>query len=212
MEMNNPDCQFTLGAKLKSARKNVGLTQTQLAEKLMISRQAVTKWESDKGLPDIENLKNLSHLLNVSIDYLLDDMGKIDLSVTRKKIDLSIYHYKRKINGRWMKKAGQKDLIVKENYPKAEIYYLLGEQVLTKKEKIVDNVLGFLFCAPFGIPQFLNGIKNTDKEFYLVNENGKQFLVTVTDDYIESRQFAQKIIDKTFIVGAFRFRICGLLK
>lgn len=212
METNNPEFRLTLGAKLKSARKSAGLTQTQLAEKLMVSRQAVTKWESDKGLPDIENLKNLSHLLNVSLDYLLDGEGKVDLSVTRKEINLNAYDYKRKFNGRWVKKAGKKDLIVKEHYPEAEIYYLLGERVLTKKEKIADNVLGFVFSAPFGIPQFLNSIKNTDKEFYLVNENNKQFLVTVTDDYIESRQFSQKITEKKFTVGEFNFRNCGLLK
>lgn len=103
-------------------------------------------------------------------------------------------------------------MIVKEHYPEAEIYYLLGDQVLTKKEKIADNVLGFVFSAPFGIPQFLNSIKNTDKEFYLVNENNKQFLVTVTDDYIESRQFSQKITEKKFTVGELNFRNCGLLK
>ena len=68
---NNPE--KTLGKKLKSARKEAGLTQEQLAVKLMVSRQAITKWEADKGMPDIENLKSLSQLLGVSIDYLLDN-------------------------------------------------------------------------------------------------------------------------------------------
>jgi DNA-binding XRE family transcriptional regulator len=40
----------TLGEKLKSARKSVGLTQEQLADKLMVLRQAITKWETDKGI------------------------------------------------------------------------------------------------------------------------------------------------------------------
>lgn len=50
---------MTLGEKIKEARKQAGLTQEQVAEKLMVSRQAVTKWETDKGIPDIENLKNI---------------------------------------------------------------------------------------------------------------------------------------------------------
>ena len=66
------ETDMTFGEKLKSARKSAGLTQEQLAEKLLVSRQAITKWEADKGLPDIENLRRLSMLLGVSIDYLLD--------------------------------------------------------------------------------------------------------------------------------------------
>ena len=57
---NNPE--KTLGKKLKSARKEAGLTQEQLAVKLMVSRQAITKWDADKGMPDIETLKSLSQL------------------------------------------------------------------------------------------------------------------------------------------------------
>lgn len=56
METNNKPIK-TLGEKLKEARKNVGLTQEQLAVKLRVSRQAITKWEADKEMPDIENLK-----------------------------------------------------------------------------------------------------------------------------------------------------------
>ena len=59
--------------KLKELRKKSGLTQEQLAEKLNVSRQAVTKWESGLGLPDIENLKNISLIFHVSTDPLLDN-------------------------------------------------------------------------------------------------------------------------------------------
>ena len=72
---------MTLGEKLKSARKNIGFTQEQLAERLLVSRQAVTKWEADKGTPDIENLKRLSKCLDVSVDYLLDNEESLNLSV-----------------------------------------------------------------------------------------------------------------------------------
>jgi transcriptional regulator with XRE-family HTH domain len=46
---------MTLGEKIKEARKQCGLTQEQLAEKMLLSRSAIAKWESDKGLPDVEN-------------------------------------------------------------------------------------------------------------------------------------------------------------
>lgn len=207
----NDETGITLGEKLKSARKRVGLTQEQLAEKLFVSRQAITKWEADKGMPDIENLKQLSKLLDISIDYLLDSGENIDLSVMREEINLDDYTYTRKFKGRWSKKTGKKDMIVREKYPNAEIHGLLGKQIVTKAEGIMDNVIGFLTDAPFGIPELLNGIKNIDKEFYLVNQSDKQFFVIVTDEFIESRQLAEKIVDKKFSIGNFSFVDCGII-
>ncbi|MCI8551029.1 MAG: helix-turn-helix transcriptional regulator [Lachnospiraceae bacterium] len=205
------DEKKTLGEKLKSARKSAGLTQEQLAEKLLVSRQAITKWEADKGMPDIENLKQLSKLLDISIDYLLDSGENIDLSVMREEINLDDYTYTRKFKGRWSKKSGKKDMVVLQKYPNAEIHGLLGKQILTKGEKIIDNAIGFLTNAPFGIPELLNGIKNTDKEFYLVNQSDKQFFVIVTDEFMESRQLAEKIADKKFSIGNFSFVDCGII-
>ena len=203
--------RMTFGEKLKSARKSAGLTQEQLAQKLLVSRQAITKWEAEKGMPDIENLKNISRILNVSIDYLLDSGEVIDLSVMREEIDLGKYTYSRSLKGRWSKKAGKKDMVVMEKYPDAEIHGLVGKQILTKGENTADHAIGFLTSAPFGIPEFLNGIKNSDKEFYLVNQFDKQFFVIVTDEFIESRQLAEKITDKQFSIGNFSFVDCGII-
>lgn len=49
------------------------------------------------------------------------------------------------------------------------------------------------------------------KEFYLVNLPDKQFLVTVTDEFIESRQLAEKITDKKFEIGNFSFAKCCMI-
>lgn len=57
--------------KLKTIRKQAGMSQEQLAEKLGVSRQAVTKWETDAGIPDIENIMAVSALFDISIDELL---------------------------------------------------------------------------------------------------------------------------------------------
>ena len=56
---------------LKQYRKENNLTQETLAEKLYVTKQAVSKWENDRGLPDIETYKDLSRLLGVSVDTLL---------------------------------------------------------------------------------------------------------------------------------------------
>lgn len=64
---------MTFAEKLKTIRKQAGFSQEQLAEKIGVSRQAVTKWETNAGIPDIENLMALSALFDSSIDELLSN-------------------------------------------------------------------------------------------------------------------------------------------
>lgn len=60
--------------RLIELRKQAGLSQESLAERLNISRQAISKWERGESTPDMDNLKVLGQIYNVSIDYLL--LGK----------------------------------------------------------------------------------------------------------------------------------------
>ncbi len=64
---------MTFAEKLKSIRKQAGMSQELLAEKLGVSRQAVTKWETDAGIPDMENMMAISTLFGISIDDLLSN-------------------------------------------------------------------------------------------------------------------------------------------
>ena len=192
---------MTLGEKIKEARKQCGLSQEQLAEKMAVSRSAVAKWEANNGLPDVDNLKALAQLLNVSIDYLLDDGEVIDEVVMREPYNLSDY-------GKGIKKK-KKDRVIRERFPDAEIHTLLGNLKLSKSEKVIDNLLGFFTDAPFGTPELINNFKNMDKEFYLVEKDGKQFLVTVTDEFIETRQLAKRITADKFEIGNWKFTKCA---
>ena len=192
---------MTLGEKIKEARKQCGLSQEQLAEKMAVSRSAVAKWEANNGLPDVDNLKALAQLLNVSVDYLLDDGEVIDELVIREPYNLSDY-------GKGIKKK-KKDRVIRERFPDAEIHTLLGNLKLSKSEKVIGNLLGFFTDAPFGTPELINSFKNMDKEFYLVEKDGKQFLVTVTDEFIETRQLAKRITADKFEKGNWIFTKCA---
>ena len=57
--------------KLKEIRKNEGLSQEQLAEKIGVSRQAITKWETGKVLPDVENMVIIAEIFKTTLDELL---------------------------------------------------------------------------------------------------------------------------------------------
>lgn len=63
---------------LKDLRKNNGLTQEQLSEKIGVSRQAIAKWEKGESIPDLYSILELSNVYSVTIDtlvrYLLDDV------------------------------------------------------------------------------------------------------------------------------------------
>lgn len=59
--------------KLKEIRKKEGLSQEQLAEKIGVSRQAITKWETGKGLPDVENIVIIAEIFKTTLDELLRD-------------------------------------------------------------------------------------------------------------------------------------------
>lgn len=62
---------MTFGKKIKKLRTDNGLTQDELAEKIYVTRTAISKWESDRGFPNIESLKTISKYFSVSLDELL---------------------------------------------------------------------------------------------------------------------------------------------
>lgn len=113
---------MTFGEKLKKARIEAGYTQDELANKLAVSRAAIAKWESDRGMPDVTNLKGIAEVLGVSVDYLLDDGSVLDLSVTKKAIDLTHFGDGGKLSR--LKKLEIKERIIREEYPNAELIRL----------------------------------------------------------------------------------------
>ena len=62
---------MNFGERLKQIRANQGLSQEQLAEKIGVSRQAITKWETNRGLPDVENMIILAEIFKVTLDELI---------------------------------------------------------------------------------------------------------------------------------------------
>lgn len=87
---------MSLGKSLFNARKKSGLSQEEVAEKLGVSRQTISKWETDETLPDIRQSKKLAVLYHLTLDELIDfdadvkeieDMIEKTSEETQKKID-----------------------------------------------------------------------------------------------------------------------------
>ena len=102
--------------KLQQLRKQNNMTQEQLAEKLYVSRAAVSKWESGKGYPNIESLKAISKLFSVSIDDLLSGNELLTLAETENRTNINTIYglmfgiledvYKRQVHDRGDAGAG----------------------------------------------------------------------------------------------------------
>ncbi len=88
------EIQMNLSAKLISLRKQKGLTQMDLAEKLNVSRQAISRWEVGTAVPSTDNLKVLSELYGVTVDYLLNELndGTVQIHEERAPISVSKNH------------------------------------------------------------------------------------------------------------------------
>lgn len=182
---------MTFGEKLKDARKNAGLSQEQLAEKLCVSRAAVAKWETDKGLPDIMNLKAISKLLDVSIDALLDDGQAATLMVTKETIDLQSLELKDRARCKH-------DVAVLNRFPQADhIYQLSLIHQLNKIEWWAD----FLTCGLYTMIWGISHWKTWTGHYYLVDQGNRQFFVEVTEEFITATGLLTPITKRKFYIG-----------
>lgn len=186
---------MTFGEKLKDARKKTGLSQEQFSEKMNVSRSAVAKWETDKGMPDIENLKAMAELLNVSIDYLLDDKDGISTGELKEPINIEEY----KVTGKCRNKY---DAVIVSKFPDADdICPLIRKKKLSKAEWLLD-----FFTTP-GVMNVADSIQDTSA-YYLVENNGRQLFVNVTKDFITQKEMTRHITDSRFVIGDNKFIRC----
>ncbi|MCR5739256.1 MAG: helix-turn-helix domain-containing protein [Lachnospiraceae bacterium] len=66
-----------LGTKIAAKRKDIGLSQIEFADRLLVTRQTVSRWENGTVMPDIDKISDIAEILGVSCDYLLrDDIEK----------------------------------------------------------------------------------------------------------------------------------------
>ena len=174
---------MTLGEKLKEIRKRFGLSQEQLAKLLNVSRQAITKWENDGGIPDITNLQELSKVFSITVDYLLDEDHQLPALSMRKVLDKDQYGY------------------FDESY---EIYTLVRRRKMQKLEWILDFLT-------WGIHENMDMISDLSP-YYLVKKDGLKFLVNIKDWVLEVIALPEHTNDKKFSYKQNTFIKSGQLK
>lgn len=118
-----------LSEKIKSMRKKAGMSQEKLAEKIGVSRQAITKWETNAGTPDIENLVAISSLFNVSVDELLSN--EINAKQANDYLYESVTEYDIDFAKRYDMKLGGANTVVLSGYDGEKIRVRLASNTLS---------------------------------------------------------------------------------
>lgn len=77
----------TLGMMISSLRKEKGMTQLQLAEKMGVTDKAVSKWERDLSFPDINSIPKLAEVFEISVDELMQVKTETKENMSKNKID-----------------------------------------------------------------------------------------------------------------------------
>ena len=180
---------MTFGEKLSSLRKQSNLTQSDLADKLNVSRQAVTKWEKGLGLPDVDNLSKIASIFNTNIDNLLD--YKIESIVFNNE---NTYETINKENS----KLKNVDNFVLERFKNANNIERLHRE---KKLSVWQNIFDFFIGA--GTLEVADLLGSGLVYSYLINENNKYKLVNINKDKLFIKTIEP--FEKSIVIDGYKY-------
>lgn len=182
---------MTFGEKLTSLRKQSNMTQQDIAEKLMVSRQAVAKWERDVGLPDLDNVSKLSAIFNVKVDQLLD--YKIE---SIKYEENGIVETIDKENS---KLKNVNDFVLSKYKDAERIVFLHRERKLNVWEWIFDFFIG---AGTLDVADILrSGLTYS----YLVEKGDEQYLILISKTTLYTKKLDKPFDKKSLVVGGYRY-------
>ena len=182
---------MTFGEKLASIRKQANMTQNDLAEKLEVSRQAITKWESGKGFPDIDNLQKLSAIFSVSIDELINykvETIKYEADTMTETIDSENSKFK------------NVDKFVLERFIDYEsIERLTREVKLTFWQEVFDFFIGA------GTLEVGDLLKTGLVYPYLVSKDNNDYLVLVFKNKLFYKKLSKRFEEKSRVIDGYKY-------
>lgn len=185
---------MSFGQKLKEIRSRFNISQEKMASLVNVSRQAITKWESDLGMPDIANLETISKTFNVSIDELLSE-NNLPKLVYQKKLHKT--KYKNKVD------AYSK--VLKEYYSEPWEIYVLS---VSKKLNIIEKVLDLFTGGDYNLIKDASDLS----PYYLVKKDDTSLLVNIKDWTLFVIELPTNTNNKKFSYKENKFINCGKLK
>lgn len=184
---------MTLGNKIKNIRVRLCLSQEDLSNILNVSRQVVSKWETDNEIPDISNLQELSKVLDISIDNLLNNDELLKLKM---KIELDKNKYKNVLTS--YKK------ILDEYFKDHDIYVLSVYSDMNLIERILNLFTG-------GDYYLIKDVSDLSP-YYLITKNETKLLINIKDHILNIYELQEDINTKRFKFDNKTYVNCGKLK
>lgn len=161
--------------KIKGLRNSKNLTQQQLADELHVTKQAISKWEKGKSVPDIASVELLSSFFGVSVDYLIND----DIEVADTKTTTAI---------------------LPKRLNKLSVILISALAVMTAAVIALSVILGVLLNKNKSDTVVVNGFEITylsDETFY-INKNDKT--ITLYFNFYNSTDYTKKCMSENFSI------------
>ena len=175
------------GQKIIALRKQRRMNQNDLAEKLFVTHQAVSKWENGQSLPSIDILYTLTKIFDISIDFLLNDM---DVKDDDYETLLRIYP-RASIIKKYLDGDNSEDRFEK-------IFYLLNEK---ERQLILEQIrLGYLDIP---VESFWHMLSKKERMRILSNINNKLWSIDLSTIRYQLTQDEQRFLKKIKIGGHF---------
>lgn len=187
---------LTLGQRIASKRKLLGMSQETLAEQVFVSRQAVSKWESDAAVPEIDKLISLGKIFGVSVGWLLGVESEVNTTPAfsdeqMQMIEQLFVRYSPKKKNLWLKIVALVCTIAVVGL--AAVYYNGRIQSFSKSYEIASDQISFLTADNEKLQEQLSSMNELLSqqiedgklltEFYRIqantDENGENILLTI---------------------------------
>lgn len=163
-----------LSERLKEYRRIFQFSQEQLGEKLHVSRQVITKWENERGMPDIANLQAISELFHVSVDDLINDQKEMTYPLLKETIKLDKKGFSHRYD--------QVVAYLKKTYGTNASIYPLTE--LGKDASKLTKLINFITLGISDLSYISEWISHPTI-WFLVETNGRSLLVKSIEDQVE---------------------------
>lgn len=173
---------MTVGEKIQLYRKNIGMSQEDLGQRLLVSRQTVSLWEMDKTMPSVDNLIRLKEIFEVSLDDILTDSQKQVEDNPKEPSERYVFEYTKKDVSYILRKS-----LVSSN--KGYLWFLLFWVVIyfTSFNGRAEDPIGFIWGIVFSqVLLIVASIVQNIKYYKAAKPRliASSYLIEVYDDYI----------------------------
>lgn len=184
-----------LNEKLYELRKNNGWSQEELAEKMEVSRQTISKWESGKAIPELNKLVKLSEIYKITLDELVKDISnqsnkekKIKTKKNIKKIVITILIITVILIG----------LLALNIMKRMKIIYDISDKYKNNFQSIGETRSGHV--QEKISKRNINNVEETDKEYwYYVSDDGERLLKIISYDVNDTEELIHNPIEEIYI-------------